>query len=303
MAVVYALLRPCIPLEDTRLFIRASMYARMAQPDTQTARKRKRKSTHSFCQDLALSLAKADRRPPSAYYTNRIKHNNSKSPFLRLPTEVRQQILLHTLHDREMVHQTKINRHTRTLLRVCKTIRDDMPFVIRAWRELNKILLAERQKERDAFESLIADLLAPVAATSAVVSQFKRPRQRHLSVQISGNLTSTVLSPAQQQMFGQPPRRRPYSTYTSEHSREGNNTPSFDRRASGTTWVERRWEQQSAAVKEDAEEWRRKSVRKRMALVEFEGEDMNVMALQKAYKRNGYERRRASKRRRNNPST
>jgi len=91
------------------------------RPSASTARKRKRSKPLSFCQRLATQLEDADYHSLPACYHKLTDRNNDKSPLVRLPAELRQEILYHTI-DQEELLSIDFGHWSKVLADVCKTV-------------------------------------------------------------------------------------------------------------------------------------------------------------------------------------
>lgn len=151
------------------------MYIHISQPDAAFAspppsKKRKKQAKHSFCQGLALRLDKADYRKSSAYFQSLTNHNTIKSPLIALPPEPRQEILCYGLDDDTlMLPPMQLAKKTKALALVCKTSHADTAALMSHWRARRDTLQLERGVQRGAFDSLIADFMAPVTASGGCV--------------------------------------------------------------------------------------------------------------------------------------
>lgn len=90
--------------------------------------------------------------------------------LLALPRELRQNILYNILSDDE-ISTTPPNEEATHLSAVCTIFRNDAEWVLPQWQKRKEELAAQRGLERGAFDSYIADLLAPIKAASKSVHE------------------------------------------------------------------------------------------------------------------------------------
>lgn len=135
-----------------------------------TADKKKSRSRKaSYCQRLARHLDRFDENP-ELWMSGRTIY---PPPFLRLPPELRQDILFHVLEGDE-VRIPRPNSITLDLALVCKQFREDLPAVTRMW----DARLAEMNKlcgfERAVMSNLIKDMMGPLETATAALNNQKR---------------------------------------------------------------------------------------------------------------------------------
>ncbi|KAK6389190.1 hypothetical protein LTR65_006952 [Meristemomyces frigidus] len=293
------------------------MYVHMSQPDTTSAppasKRKRRKPALSFCRGLVHDLDRADHPISPARHAKATEHNNVNSALISLPAEIRQAILRDVLDDHDLLHQTKINRRTKSLAHVCKTMQCDVQRVAQKWRGRREVLLRERGEERGAFAALIADFMAPVAAAAvALRRQGRRPRRRRLGcIWWDGEMTTGSGGAGDQRqtaggVTGDPRcgAKKPPPVAPARHILDAGCMPPHEQQRPADPqpalhgappitpavlgyrrpWVETKWAQQSAAEKEAAEVWRQQSRRRSTGSRGMKGEQMQAMAREKAYK-------------------
>ncbi|KAK5722202.1 hypothetical protein LTR17_014305 [Elasticomyces elasticus] len=111
-------------------------------------------ANETFRERLARNLGHKSK--SSSAFCKRTIHNNSKSPFIRLPPEIRQEILNLSVEDNELNHGTKLKRRSRTRALVCKTMHADMQFVRPRWLARRRRLAVKRKAEASPKDSVLA---------------------------------------------------------------------------------------------------------------------------------------------------
>lgn len=144
-----------------------AMYRKKLLPIPDKKKSRGRKAT--YCQRLARHLERFDENPD--LWTG--KKTTPPPPLLRLPPELRQNILFHVL-DEDEIRIPRPNSTTRDLALVCKQFAADLPPVMRMWdaraAELSKLC----GFERTVMSALIKDMMGPLEIASAALGSQKR---------------------------------------------------------------------------------------------------------------------------------
>ena len=140
-----------------------------------TTKKRKKPKAQSFCQRLALDLDKDDRH---RLRSRRAEHNNQKSPLIRLPAELRQEMLCHVLDDETLLLRDTylLRAQMNGLPLVRRTVRKDVAEVTKRWRKCRVVLLrdypiiSQRDDDSDS-DSLFEEPMRVVRTPSPSLAQ------------------------------------------------------------------------------------------------------------------------------------
>ena len=138
-------------------------------------KRRRRRSTPSFCQKLAQDLDRADYIRSPTYCQRYTKHNNSQSPLVRLPAELRQEILYNTMDDDDLLSPSEFGRVTTDLSLLCKTSYEDVKIVAKRWRAERFISQQDRDEHRVFWDVLFAEYKTSIK-NIALMSCAQRPR-------------------------------------------------------------------------------------------------------------------------------
>lgn len=182
----------------------------IARDHKRISKSRKSNSKLSYCQRLAKDLEQADlgcknacmhkrsafephpgklRRTKPSYYDTSSREGPEEDVgeplplpgFLRLPPELRQQILYDVFEDDELSHlfvsemQVEI---IRKLAGVCTVFKKDMNHVVSSWHKRKEYLRQQRARQVGSFDAYIADMMASIRASSRVLSTIERHRRR-----------------------------------------------------------------------------------------------------------------------------
>ncbi|KAK5676326.1 hypothetical protein LTS10_011138 [Elasticomyces elasticus] len=232
----------------------------------------------TFCQRLALALDEADdaiaaqseapyetfreclarhlgqKQTSICAYEQRTIHNNDQSPFIRLPTEIRQEILDLSVVDNELNHGSKLGRKYRTRSRVCKTMHADMQLVRQRWLVRRRRFLAELRAERGEFHSYIKELMTPIIIGTILPNRRSTKQSNRQS--FYNHHGSDPSREVQRQ------RLRSAATSSAHRNRYMPSQPvSTDKR-----WNDRRWTPKSKAERDAVEEWRTLAQRRKEEL-------------------------------------
>ncbi|KAK5734245.1 hypothetical protein LTR17_009076 [Elasticomyces elasticus] len=222
-------------------------YAIMTGP---TAATQSKAPSETFRECLARHLGQ--KQTSICAYEQRTIHNNDQSPFIRLPPEIRQEILDLSVTDNELNHGSKLHRKYRTRSRVCKTMHADMQFVRPRWLARKQKLLAELRAERGEFHSYIKELMTPIL-TSTILSNRRKQSNRQSFNNHHGSDSSREV---------QRQRLKSAATSSAYRNRYMPDQPvSTDKR-----WNERRWQPKSEAERDAVQEWRTLAQRRKEEL-------------------------------------
>lgn len=138
-------------------------------PTADKKKSHRRKGT--YCQKLARRLDRFDEDP--SLWKPELKL--PPPPFLRLPTELRQNILFHVLEDDE-VSIPRPNSMTRDLAQVCSVFAADLPAVVNMWDARAALTSKLFGYEKSTMSALIKDMMGPIKSASAALKTQKSLR-------------------------------------------------------------------------------------------------------------------------------
>ncbi|KAK5755521.1 hypothetical protein LTS12_014389 [Elasticomyces elasticus] len=187
-------------------------------------------------------------------YEQRTIHNNNQSPFIRLPPEIRQEILDLSVTDSELNHGSKLGRKYRTRSRVCKTMHADMQLVRSRWHVRRRKFLAELRAGRGEFHDYIKELMTPIIIGTILPNRSSTKQSNRQS--FYNHHGSDPSREVQRQ-------RLKSAAATSAHrdSYMPSRPATADKR-----WNARRWELKSKAECDAVEEWRALAQRRKEEL-------------------------------------
>ena len=243
-------------LSDTGLYVHLAAQEATSSVMEPRKQKRKRQETVSFCQQLVQDLDRVEADKQKA----RVKKRKQLPPsrILALPVELRQQVLYHVLDD-EAILRLAFDHEALKLSSVCEVFKIDMEIVLRWWEQRKEELSVV---SRGAFDTYMAELMAPVQSASKLVAQIKgipgasRRRQKSTSWNDARKLDD-----------------KQYRFYHGSTFRYANQSSWKSSR-----WSEQRWTAPSPGEMEERDTWRKNRESRRKAVLQLQKKGGNCWA-------------------------